>query len=237
MKQDTAMIHFSDTMVLDNPVWHALTSTHQCHAQGNEHIKRYPATVLPFMGSLYPAQDQLAGMDPWMRPGEKLFVIGTLPELSPGWTITAELDCVQMVASQKITLPASEGTGIVALGEKDRDALTALVNRVQPGFFREDTPSIGRYFGIWQDDRLVAVAGERLQLTGFTEVSAVCTDPGYTGRGYARQLVTHVCNLNIQEEKQLFLHVLSSNTRAIRLYELLGFVKRRDIPVWQVGFS
>jgi ribosomal protein S18 acetylase RimI-like enzyme len=224
------------TPVLDNPVWYALTSTHQQYAWGNAHIKRYPAAVLPFLGCSHPAQDTLAAINGWMVPGEKLFVIGVLPALSPEWSVTAELDCVQMIATETVVLPAQEDTMVELLEEKDREALAQLVNTVQPGFFREETPLLGRYYGIKKDNRLVAVAGERLQLTGYTEVSAVCTLPGYTGRGYAQQLVAHVCNTNLQEGKQLFLHVLASNTRAIQLYEWLGFRRRRSIPVWQVGF-
>lgn len=221
---------------LDNPVWHALTSTHHRYALGNAHIKRYPAAVLPFLGCSHPEQNMLAAISDWMAPGEKLFVIGVLPALSPQWSVTAELDCVQMVATETVVLPAQKDTVVELLEEKDREALAQVVNTVQPGFFREETPLLGRYYGIKKDNRLVAVAGERLQLTGYTEVSAVCTLPGYTGRGYAQQLVAHVCNTNLQEGKQLFLHVLASNTRAIGLYEWLGFRRRRSVPVWQVCF-
>ena len=36
------------------------------------------------------------------------------------------------------------------------------------------------------------MAGERLALPGYREVSAVCTDPAHLGHGYAQQLTREV---------------------------------------------
>jgi predicted GNAT family acetyltransferase len=93
---------------------------------------------------------------------------------------------------------------------------------------------LGNYYGIWQDRRLVAIAGERMRLDGMVEISAVCTDPAHTGHGYAQQLIAHICNNNLDKGNILFLHVLTSNDRAIRLYEHLGFRKRREIVFWKL---
>jgi predicted GNAT family acetyltransferase len=38
----------------------------------------------------------------------------------------------------------------------------------------------------------------------------------------------------LSENKIPFLHVVSSNERAIKLYERLGFVKRRSISFWKI---
>ncbi len=42
------------------------------------------------------------------------------------------------------------------------------------------------------------MAGERLHIKGYTEVSAVCTDPAHLGKGYASHLMSHACETVIQ---------------------------------------
>jgi predicted GNAT family acetyltransferase len=43
-----------------------------------------------------------------------------------------------------------------------------------------------------RDGKLVAMAGERLKVPGYPEVSVVCTHPEHAGKGYARILMTAV---------------------------------------------
>jgi predicted GNAT family acetyltransferase len=112
-----------------------------------------------------------------------------------------------------------------------------LINKVQPGYYEKDTHLLGNYFGIRQEGVLVAIAGERMRPEGLTEVSAICTDPAYTGRGYARQLTAHVCRRNLEQGLTPYLHVLQSNQRAIGIYESLGFKARRMISFWKLKKS
>jgi ribosomal protein S18 acetylase RimI-like enzyme len=70
------------------------------------------------------------------------------------------------------------------------------------------------------------MAGERLKVPGYTEVSAVCTHPDYTGRGYARILMTEVMRRIHARDEAPFLHVREDNVRAIELYQRLGFSRR-----------
>ena len=71
-------------------------------------------------------------------------------------------------------------------------------------------------------------------MDGLTEISAVVTHPGHTGKKYAQQLVTHLDNKNLQYGFIPFLHTGSNNERAIKIYELLGYKKRRIIPVTRI---
>jgi len=48
----------------------------------------------------------------------------------------------------------------------------------KPGPFGSRTLALGRYFGIWREARLVAMAGERLGVPGHVELSAICVHPG-----------------------------------------------------------
>ena len=104
-----------------------------------------------------------------------------------------------------------------------------LINQVQPGYYLRNTCQLGSYFGIRKNGKLVAMAGERMRLTGFSELSAICTLPGYTGLGYAQQLMQKLCRLHVAAGIVSFLHVTLSNQRAIRLYRHMGFEKRREI--------
>jgi predicted GNAT family acetyltransferase len=91
---------------------------------------------------------------------------------------------------------------------------------------------MGDYFGVFKDNTLVAVTGERMKMNEFTEVSAVVTHPLYTGRGYAKQLVAYTVNKIFDQNKTPYLHVAEKNNGAIRLYEKLGFKTRRKISFW-----
>src|SRR5206468_921875 len=99
----------------------------------------------------------------------------------------------------------------------------------QPGYYNTGTRLLGSYLGIRQEGRLVAMAGERMRLPGFSELSAICTLAGYTGRGYAQQLIAQLCHLHTKNNIVSFLHVALTNQRAIALYEHMVFFQRRTI--------
>jgi predicted GNAT family acetyltransferase len=108
-----------------------------------------------------------------------------------------------------------------------------LINSIQPGYYNIDTPLLGRYYGIRRQGRLIAMAGERMRIPGFSELSAICTDPAHTGHGYAQRLIVHLCQALRAATTTPFLHVALSNQRAISLYEHLGFQHRREISFWR----
>jgi predicted GNAT family acetyltransferase len=94
---------------------------------------------------------------------------------------------------------------------------------------------LGRYFGIYQDDRLAAIIGERLGMDAYQEISAVCTHPDFNGRGYARRLLALLSNDNLERGRTPFLHVSHQNQRAKQLYEQAGYHLRRDIEFWSLS--
>ena len=105
-----------------------------------------------------------------------------------------------------------------------------LVERTQPGPIRERTIELGTYLGIRAEGALVAMAGVRMHPPGFTEVSAVCTDDAYRGRGLASVLVGCLVEEITARGETPCLHAVINNLTAIRLYEKIGFTLRRELP-------
>jgi predicted GNAT family acetyltransferase len=89
------------------------------------------------------------------------------------------------------------------------------------------TIELGQYLGVRRDGALIAMAGERLKIAGFTEISAVCVHPDCRGEGLAGELVGALARMIVQRQETPFLHVFASNKPAIALYRKLGFTTRR----------
>jgi ribosomal protein S18 acetylase RimI-like enzyme len=115
------------------------------------------------------------------------------------------------------------------LGPADVDDMLDLIERSRPGPFRTRTVELGGYVGRRHRGRLVAMAGRRMAPPGFTEISAVTTDPRWRGRGLASALVGHVAGQIRAAGAVPFLHAAAGNTGAIALYQHLGFVVRRQV--------
>lgn len=98
-----------------------------------------------------------------------------------------------------------------------------------PGFFRPRTCEMGAYYGIRIDGQLIAMAGERMAIPQYREISGVCTHPSYTGKGYASGLIVKLMKQHAETGIRSFLHVKAESTRAIALYTRLGFTVRREI--------
>ena len=145
-------------------------------------------------------------------------------EARAGWDRIGGAPLVQMVCQNGHSSAAPNvSADIVELGPPDSPEMVALTALTKPGPFGTRTHELGYYVGIRQQGKLVAMAGERLKVPGYTEVSAVCTQPDYLGRGYAGALMTEVMRGIQTRGETPFLHVRADNARAIALYERLGF--------------
>ena len=112
---------------------------------------------------------------------------------------------------------------LLPLNEAHVPQMLRLTQQTKPGPFYERTIEFGNYYGIFNGDKLVSMAGQRLQTNTHTEVSAICTDPQHLGKSYAKVLTSHICSLIIDSGKIPFLHVRQDNVGAIALYKKLGF--------------
>jgi GNAT superfamily N-acetyltransferase len=220
------------TATLDNPFWSALASIHRDVALRAGDVARYPAAYAPFLGVASADVPVTGALDPLVAVGESVYLIGIAPALHAGWTLQAFRPLAQMVCDAPLMV--SEGPDIVPLGEAQRDEVLALTALVYPHYFRARTMELGRYFGIYEDGRLAAMIGERMGSADSREMSAICTHPDFTGRGYARHLTAWLTNETLARGTQPFLHVSHENPRAKTLYEQLGYRVRRDIGFWSL---
>ncbi|WP_442587704.1 GNAT family N-acetyltransferase [Pedobacter sp. AW31-3R] len=221
----------NEILKLNSPVYYSLTESHRQFAIDYGGIKFYHPDYTPFGGS-YEGARTIQGIDEHALLNDNFYVVGERPDFSSGLRINKELLCNQMLL---LDTPQVIDTGNTRLlEEEDLKDLSDLVNLVQPGYFRKETALMGNYYGIYTGNKLVAVAGERMQMDRFTEISGVVTHPDYTGRGYAKQLVARVSSKILADGKIPYLHVLKSNTSAIGLYEKLGFRTRCNISFWHL---
>ena len=219
---------------LDNPVWYSLSETHDDFAMSYPGIKFYDPEYCPF-GGFITTNNVALQIDEYSKLINDFFLVGKKPVFSKKVSLKKELVCLQMVLDKKIEAIFKEE--IIKLDVGSADALSNLVNEVQPGYFKKKTNLMGDYFGIVSERKLVAVAGERMKMNDFTEVSAVVTHPSYAGKGFAKQLIAHTANKIFDENKVPYLHVAEKNFVAITLYENLGFKTRRKISFWHLETS
>jgi predicted GNAT family acetyltransferase len=233
----------ADEAQLDNPAYAALCGAHAQFAQVCGRARRYRADVAPFLALPSPplAQDwrDAAAL---VSPGTYAAVRYSAAELPDTWQVVEAFDLVQMIGERGVT--EVDCPEAIPLGAADVPEMLELVAQTEPGPFLTRTIELGDYLGIRCDGALVAMAGERFNLDGWTEISAVCTKPDHRGRGLASRLVGALTAGIQLRSQRAFLHVLSTNTGAIRLYEELGFrvrqtaaitVVTREPPIYHTG--
>jgi len=109
------------------------------------------------------------------------------------------------------------------LTDQDAAEMRALALMTKPGPFLPLTHRLGRFVGIREEGRLIAMAGERMRVPGFAEVSGVCTHPEHRGRGHAKGLMQVVVRTMLQRGETPFLHAYAAHEATVALYETLGF--------------
>jgi predicted GNAT family acetyltransferase len=216
---------------LDRPVWASLSTCHASFAEGGPLAKRYVRGVNLFISACDDTTVAADAMTGLIEPNERAIVLQVPHVVTPPQlrVVNAGMG-VQMLATRDMSGDTGDD-GLLRLSDSDAPEMLALATLTQPGPFLAGTYRMGEFLGIKVDGRLVAMAGERMRMPGYTEVSAVCTHPDYTGRGFAARLSTAVTAAIQVRGDQPFLHAWKTNTRAISLYARLGFEHRTDVNV------
>ncbi len=215
--------------LLGSPAWHALNSGNKNLGFGNEKVKYFAGDVSPFAAMVANTDENLQLLHE-IYPGDRPALLMSEIEISipKPWQVPAFVKGIQMVC-KKQALNDMAGDKIVPLSGEHVPQMLELTKLTNPGPFAKRTIEFGHYAGIFEGEQLVAMAGQRLHAYDYAEVSAVCTHPDYTGKGYAKRLVDHQVRRIFAEGNIPYLHVRHDNLRAIQVYENAGFCKSRDM--------
>lgn len=217
--------------ILDRPVWNALMTRQGHLALGDPGTAlRYPADIEPFGATPANTPDQLLALGKMTPMDGGVALVETHKIVPPpGLIVLVEEPVRQMIAA--CIPPPDDSSGILALGDADAPEMRALAEMTQPGPFHARTHQLGDFVGVRENGKLIAMAGERMRVPGFTEISAVCTHPDARGRGLAAKLMRVVAAKIVARGEELFLHVYPHNKGAISVYEKLGFWHRADVQL------
>ncbi|QOD61897.1 GNAT family N-acetyltransferase [Polaribacter haliotis] len=216
---------------LKNPVWYSLNETHKKFLIEFDGVQFYHPEVNTF-GAFYDVTKTSKAMNEYSKISEKFFLVSEnkIPEIDNDFiTLEKKIDGCQMVLENLIEVEITEE--IILLTEEYIEEIYDLIWLVMPGFYRKRGFEMGDYFGIFKNNKLVAITGERMQTDDFIEISGVVTHPDYTGKGFAKQLITYTTKEILKEKKLPILHTNKGN-KAIPLYEKLGFKVSRDMNWW-----
>ncbi len=217
---------------LDRPIWSMLTGRQAHLAEGDARALRIDRGYGVFgvaADTGAAAQAALAALVP--EEGELWIVEGEPWPVPDGTREVKRAVLAQMVADGAPPAPRDGEPDILALGEADVAEMAALADHAKPGPWGPATHRYGPFFGIREQGRLLAMAGQRILVPGMAEVSGVATWADCRGRGLARALIGHVMREMVARGETPFLHSYADNAGAIGLYESLGFRIRREVHV------
>jgi len=216
---------------LKNPVWYSLNETHHQFLINYDGVQFYHPDISIF-GAFFDANKTAKALNEYAKIADAFFLVsenGT-PIIDTNTVILEKkIDGCQMVLEELIDIEITEE--IVLLTEAYIDEIYDLIWLVMPGFYKKRGFEMGNYYGIFKDNKLVSITGQRMQTDDFVEVSGVVTHPNYTKRGFAKQLVAHTTKEILKEKKLPILHTNKGNA-AIPLYEKLGYKLTRDMNWW-----
>lgn len=216
--------------LLDNIAWHSLTGPHAAVSAGTDRARRYAPGFSPIIAFADADRPDFAALQPYCEPGEHLYVAGWAGSVPDGWRVDAQATMLQMVWPGPAPAADTAFDG-VRLGPANLPQVLELVALTQPGPFGPRTLELGECVGCFDGPRLVAMAGERMFAGRWREVSGVCTHPQAQGRGLARRLVEELLRHELQRGELPFLHVMTDNANARRLYQRMGFRDHQELTV------
>lgn len=220
---------------LDNPILNSLLTSHSSLALAHDRARRFPSEIGPLSGIPDQSSKSYSDLRAVAGPGGVVVLfLEEAPTPPAGWTLLRgglidQMVCIEPPRRTQHLLPLEATMRRLVPG--DARSMMELAQLTEPGPFQLRTIELGAFYGIFHDCRLVAMAGQRLSLPGFIEVSAVCTHPDARGRGYAPALMSTVMDHIYAQGKTPILHSFSNNDAAIAVYRRLGFTRRRDFEL------
>jgi predicted GNAT family acetyltransferase len=215
--------------VLDNPAWNALISGNSKLSNGNAYVKYFDEELSPFIGLNEYSQENFVRLYELIQHDSPVaFVVPAEIQIPDIWKVIGKISAFQMVYDQPSILADLE-IEPVSLTKEHVPEMLALTKLTNPGPFAKKTIEFGNFQGIFENGKLAAMAGQRLNPLPYAEISAVCTHPDHLGKGYAKQLLLSQIQRIKAGSGTPFLHVRNDNDRAIKVYENSGFSTRKEM--------
>lgn len=121
---------------------------------------------------------------------------------------------------------------------QDLPAMLSLAATDEVMVFNDETFARGVFFGVYEEEELVAMGGVQTTLPGYAEIGSIVTHPHHRRQGYATQVVSALVHYLHEQSRQVFLCLFQSNTPARRLYEKMGFqvINEFHLVHWRLPF-
>lgn len=210
--------------LLNRIVWSALTGRQSGFAVGGDLARRFDPNVSPFAAARDSSPEALSALATLISEREDAVYLLQADPIHLPDELVADTRAKGVLMIEKGT-PAPRQTDLKMepLTGQDIEEMVALAALTKPGPFTPRTPELGSFWGVKQEGRLAAMAGTRLNIDGFTEVSGICTHPDFRGLGLASALSCHVASEIRSRGDVPFLHAYADNHGAIALYRKLGY--------------
>lgn len=183
--------------------------------------------LLAFAAEPARMQDMLAVLSPRL-PGS--FYAHLSPDLESVFSNTHHIQPYGAHAKMILTQPeipaGLDARQVAALSPADLPEILDFYQASYPdNCFDPRMLTLGCYYGLRQDGRLVSVAGVHVFSPRYrvAALGNIATHPLYRGRGYGRMVTAHLCQQLAGQVDHIGLNVRADNQPALRCYQGLGF--------------
>lgn len=216
---------------LKNPVWYSLKETHQKFQIEYDGVQFYNPEINNF-GAFFDTSKTSKALNQYAKLTEKFFLVSenqTPLFKNENIILEKKINGCQMVLDNLTDIKITEE--ITLLTEENIDEIHDLIWLVMPGFYQKRGFEMGNFYGIFKNNKLISISGQRMQTNDFIEVSSVVTHPEFTRKGYAKQLIYHTTKEILKKNKLPILHTNKGNP-AIGIYQKIGYKITRDMNWW-----
>lgn len=224
-----------DASVLDNMAWYALAGPQADLAQwsSNGCAVRYERRISPICATERTDAEAWEGLREIAGGRGFISLFRNRVSNPPAYWEEVFREQISQYLLTEVRSESTPGGGlpIGPLGPEDAEEMVSLARLTEPGPFAIETHRTGQYHGLRRNGRLIAMAGERMRVDGYGEVSAVCVHPEAQRQGLGAALTMAVAAAIVERGDQAMLHVRDGNDAAHALYRKLGFELRTMITV------
>ena len=146
--------------MLDNVLWRSLTGLHAAFTTGTKAAGRLVKGFPPVLAFESLVKPDFTDLEAHREAGEHFYRFAWRGPAASGWRIDAEVGVHAMIWIGAAPEPDDEAVSAVRLEKCHVPQMLELVAPTNPRPFSARSIEFGAYFGVFEDERLVAMAGE-----------------------------------------------------------------------------